>query len=294
MTFSDFYFSWWLHPGATRSVQVDGLERTYVVHLPKGHDGTTPLPVVLAYHGATMNGAMMAWFTGLCDKADAAGFIAVFPDGTGAKSSFWWNAGNCGGPAMRNNVDDVGFTRALLDDLRQSHPVDSEKVYATGISNGALMAYRLAAELSERIAAIAPVAGSVGTDSVRPSRPVPVLHLHGTADEFTPFGGGRGAKSISRTDFRSVEESIETWVKINGCDEHPARDVLSQPGDELRVTRTTYGSGTNGSEVVLIVIEGGGHTWPGMNSHLAMLGPSAMNISANDLIWEFFQKHPLP
>ena len=290
MRLTDLYFSWWLRPGKVRTLVVGGLNRTYVVHVPKGHNLKTPLPVVLALHGATMNGPMMASFSGLNRKADEAGFIAVYPNGTGKHSSFFWNGG---GAAMNDKVDDVAFIDALLDDLGRAYPVDARRVYATGMSNGAIMAYRLAAELSGRIAAIAPVSGTVATEIGQPKRPVSVLHFHGTSDEFIPFTGGRGAKSIFGTNYRPVEDSIRAWVTANGCDETATIDVLSEGGDGLRVTRRTHGSGRDGSEVVLVVIEGGGHTWPGKRSTAAVLGRSTLNVSANDLMWEFFQKHQL-
>jgi polyhydroxybutyrate depolymerase len=189
-------------------------------------------------------------------------------------------------------VDDVAFIDALLDGLGRAYPVDAGRVYATGMSNGAMMAYRLAAELSARIAAIAPVSGTVTAEIGQPQRPVSVLHFHGTRDEFIPFTGGRGERSIFGTNYRPVEDSIRAWVRANGCDEPPTTDVLAGGRDGLRVTRRTYGSGRDGSEVVLVVIEGGGHTWPGKKSPAAVLGRSTLTVSANDLMWEFFQKHP--
>jgi polyhydroxybutyrate depolymerase len=285
---TDLYFSWWLRPGILRSLVVGGLNRNYVVHVPKGLNPKTPMPVVLALHGATMNGPMMAWFSGLNQTADEAGFIAVYPNGTGRLSSFFWNGGNRYGSTIQNNVDDVAFIHALLDDLIQTYPVDAQRIYSTGLSNGAIMAYRLAAELSDRIAAVAPVAGSVGTEIVQPKRPVSILHFHGTLDEFIPFTGGRGKRSISGRNFRSVDDSIRMWIKANGCDENPKIDVLSEGRDGLKVTRNTYGNGRDGAEVVLVVIEGGGHTWPGRKSPTRLLGKSTLNISANNLMWEFF------
>jgi polyhydroxybutyrate depolymerase len=214
----NLYFSGWLHPGESRSIDVGGLKRSYVVHVPKHHAENTSLPVVLALHGATMNGPMMAWFTDLNQKADEAGFIAVYPNGTGKRSSLFWNGGKCCGSAVKENVDDVGFIDAVLDDLMRSYSVDVRRVYVTGVSNGGIMAYRLGAELSHRIAAIAPVAGSMLTEIASLDRPVSVLHFHGTKDEFLPFEGGRGPKSISGTHFVSVEQSVATWVEANGCD----------------------------------------------------------------------------
>ncbi len=293
MRISDLYFSWWLRPGKTRTLQVGGLNRTYLVHLPEGHNQENPTPVVLALHGATMNGPMMAWFSGLNRKADEAGFIAVYPNGTGRFSSFTWNGGHCCGSAMRNNVDDVAFIDALLDDLMRSYHIDNRRIYVTGISNGATMTYRLGSELSDRIAAIAPVAGSVGTEISRLKRPISVLHFHGTLDDYIPFLGGKGMKSLYGTPYCSVDQSIQSWVKSNECDENPKIDLLSKNGDQMTVTRKTYAARKDETEVVLVVIEGGGHTWPGMRSPTDTLGQSAMNISANDLMWEFFEKHPM-
>jgi polyhydroxybutyrate depolymerase len=293
MRLSDLYFSWWLRPGESRSLTVGGLNRTYLVHVPEGYDRNTPTPVVLALHGATMNGQMMAWFSGLNRKADEAGFIVVYPNGTGRFSSFTWNGGNCGSSHVQNKVDDVAFINALLDDLQRSYQVDTRRIYATGMSNGAVMTYRLASELSNRIAAIAPVAGSMGTEISQPNRPVSVLHFHGTLDEYVPFLGGKGKKSVTGTPYWPVDHSIQAWVKSNGCDETPKIELVSKSGDELTVTRKTYAAGNDGSEVALVVIEGGGHTWPRMRSPATTLGKSALNISGNDLMWEFFQKHSM-
>jgi len=194
---------------------------------------------------------------------------------------------------MDQKVDDVAFTRALLDDLAKVAKVDAKRVYATGMSNGAIMAYRLASELSDRMAAIAPVAGPMGTEKCSPKRPVPVMHFHGTEDQNAPFKGGKG-KGISGTDFYSVDHSIKAWIKANGCKEEPTTVKLPQKVDDgTTVEIKTYGDGKDGSEVVLVVIEGGGHTWPGREPRLKMLGKSTKNASANDLMWEFFKKHSM-
>ena len=285
---------WFGHAGQRRTLTVGGLQRTYYVHVPAHVDPNTPIPAVVALHGATMNGPMMAWFTGLNQKADEAGFAVVYPDGTGSHSSYTWNGGNCCGPAMQNGVDDVGFIRALLDDLAQVVRVDPSRVYATGMSNGAVMAYRLASELSDRFAAIAPVAGPMGSEKCAPSRPVSVIHCHGTDDEYAPFVGGRGPKSIFGTNFFSVEHSIRAWVKTNGCNDVPAvEDLPDRENDGTSLTRKTFGGGTDGAEVVLVTIHGGGHTWPGRPPRSKQLGRATKNLSANDLMWEFFVRHPM-
>jgi polyhydroxybutyrate depolymerase len=279
-----------LGPGDhSRSLQVGELERHYLVHVPKGYDRKKPAPVVLALHGALMNGPMMVGFSGLNRTSEKENFIVVYPSGTGTDPFLTWNAG---GLWAKRGADDVAFIGKLLDDLATVVNVDAKRIYACGMSNGAMMCYRLAAEMSDWIAAIAPVAGTIAVQESKPKRPVPVIHFHGTKDQLVPFKMARERKSPF-IKFKSVDDSIETWVKLDGCDDEPTTDVLSKDGDEMRVTRETYGGGKNGSEVVLIVIEGGGHTWPGQQPPVAFIGKSAMNISANDLIWEFFKKHPM-
>jgi polyhydroxybutyrate depolymerase len=285
-----------LGPGDhTRSLTVGDLKRTYLVHIPKSYDGSKPYPVVLIYHGGASNAEQMVRFCGLNEKADKAGFIALYPNGTGRlEKVLTFNGGNCCGYAMQKKVDDVAFAAALLDDLAKVVKVDAKRVYATGMSNGGIMAYRLASELSDRIAAIAPVSGPMGTETCSPKRPVPVIHFHGTNDQFAPFKGGKGERSISGTDFYSVEHSIHAWVKGNGCKEDPVTVELPDTAkDGTKVTRKTYTGGKDGAEVVLITIEGGGHTWPGREPLVRFLGKATKNVSANDEMWEFFQKHPM-
>ncbi|MBI3769057.1 MAG: hypothetical protein HY271_11280 [Deltaproteobacteria bacterium] len=280
---------------STRTIEVDHRTRTYLVHVPPTYDGHTPLPVVLVLHGGLSNAETTVRFTALSDKADQAGFLAVYPSGTGRlPRALTWNGGSCCGYAEREHVDDVAFVRALLDDLITHFTIDPKRVYATGISNGGIMGYRLAAELSDRIAAIASVSGPIGTEAIHPSRPVSIMHFHGTADEFAPFAGGSGRKSLSSIHFHSVAESIAAWVKADGCAEKPAVTALpAAPGDDTRVRSETYAPCRDGAEVILYVVEGGGHTWPGREPRLGFLGTSTRSVSANNRMWEFFQRHPL-
>ena len=282
-----------LSPGDhQRSLDCDGRSRTYLVHAPPSYDASKAAPLVLVLHGGGTNAKTMVRFCSLNETADSGGFLAVYPSGTGRNPNWLtWNAGNCCGDAMRQDVDDVGFIRALLDDLAGVAEIDLNRVYATGMSNGGMMAYRLASELSDRIAAIASVSGPVATDTCRPTRPVSILHFHGTADEFTPYAGGRGPKSLKQTEFRSVDSSVRCWVEANGCPPRAAESLISESGDALTIERRCWSPGEEGSEVVLYTIHGGGHTWPGRIPLAAYLGPAATAISANDLIWEFFQRH---
>jgi polyhydroxybutyrate depolymerase len=288
-----------LTPGKsiTRSIKVGTLDRRSLVYIPRGYDASRPTPVVVVFHGGGGNPETMVNFCGLNDKADEAGFIVAYPYGTGRMPNrlLTFNGGNCCGYAMDNNIDDVGFVRAMLDDLATVANVDANRVYATGMSNGGIMAYRVASELADRFAAIAPVGGPMGTETCKPTRPVAVMHFHGTADAQAPFNGGQGkgnALTNVRPVFLSVQHSLDQWIKANGCAQPP--EVVQLPdaaADGMTVKRTTWGGGKDGAEVVLIEITGGGHTWPGREPPLKMLGASTKDISANDLMWEFFQKH---
>jgi polyhydroxybutyrate depolymerase len=283
----------------TRTIAVGDLQRRYRVHVPKNYDAANPTPVVMVFHGGGGNPESMVRLTGMNAKSDEGGFIVVYPFGTGklADTLLTFNGGGCCGYAMENKVDDVAFTSALLDDLATVVSVDTNRVFATGLSNGGIMSHYVASELSDRIAAIAPVGGPLMMDTPNAKRPVPIMHFHGTGDEFAPFKGGYGKGSFGRkkgvTDFKSVEHTIQSWVKANGCKSEP--DVIALPDkadDGMKCTRKTWSGGKDGSEVVLIEIENGGHTWPGNEPTVAMLGRATKDISANDLMWEFFQKHP--
>ncbi len=280
----------------THSLSFGGRERSYLVHAPPEIDAGRPLPVVLAFHRATSNARLMEHFCGLSAKADDAGFLAVYPNGTGnLPNVLTWNAGDCCGYAKNNHVDDVGFVRALLDDLARLASIDQTRVYAAGMSNGAQMVYGLASEMADCLAAIAAVAGPLGLETIHPARPVSVIHFHGTDDRFAPFEGGVGARSIYGARFRSVEQTIQSWLDANACPTQPRVEFLSDHvGDGTIVWRKTYGPGRDGAEVVMVIVEGGGHTWPGRPPFPTQLGVSTMNISANDWIWEFFERHPAP
>ena len=274
-----------------RELTIGDQFRSYSVHVPPSYDPRRPTPVVLVFHSAMMNGSFMAKFCGLSEKADQAGFIAVYANGTGSTPLFlYWDAGGVRGRVS----DDVGYVVRLLDDLATVVNVDPKRVFATGMSNGGMMCYRLAAELSDRIAAIAAVAGTMAIDNCQPHRPVSVLHFHGTKDGLVLFDGPdeRIPKNLK---FLSVEDTIRAWVKLNGCPPTPEITALpGRAGGGMTIRKKTYGPGRDGSEVILYAVEGGGHTWPGRDPRLPLLGKSTRDISANDIIWDFFQKHPMP
>jgi polyhydroxybutyrate depolymerase len=279
----------------TRQLTVDNRERSYVVHVPAVATPPQAWPVVLAFHGGGTNAETMIRFSGLSKKADEAGFVAVYPNGSGRlPRALTFNGGNCCGHALRHGVDDVKFVGELLDELATVLPVDERRIFATGMSNGAMLCYLLASQMAGRIAAIAPVAGPMGTPSCSPSRPVPVIHFHGTADEFAPYNGGRGRRSRTGVRFYGVDHTVSTWVKANDANNRPTVTQLPlKYVDGTRVTRTHYGAGHGSAEVVLYTIHEEGHTWPGRETPLKFLGKATLNISANDLMWTFFQRHPM-
>lgn len=270
-------------------------ERTYTIHIPPNYDGSKDLPVILVLHGAGMNSEMMAGFCDISKTADRENFITVFPNGTGYRQIFLtWNAGGVKGWGGVTKANDLQFLNAVLDDLPKRVRVDTKRIYATGMSNGAMMCYRLASELSQRIAAIAPVSGTMAVPKNNAKRPMPILHFHGTKDTLVPYGGPNRS-TPARFQFKSVEDTIKTWVKFNQCKETPdTKKIADRFMDGTEVTRYHYADGKNGSEVILYKIEGGGHTWPGEESPTRLIGQSTREISANELIIDFFQKHKLP
>jgi polyhydroxybutyrate depolymerase len=234
----------------------------------------------------------MSRMAGLSQKADREGFLVAYPNGSGRLPAvLTWNAGRCCGYAADQRVDDVAFVRAILQDVARATPLDDTRVFATGISNGGQMAYRLAAEMPDRIAGIAPVAASFELTSVRPSRPVPVVHFHGTNDEHLPLEGGTGRRSIAGVAFTSVSASIGVWTRANGCAETPITTALPDLArDGTSVERRAYLNCRDEAHVVLYLIRGGGHTWPGHPVAERLLGVTTRDIDATDIMWEFFTR----
>jgi polyhydroxybutyrate depolymerase len=279
-----------------RTLQVGDLARSYYVHVPPKFDPARPTPLVVVFHGAGMNGAIMMRFSGFNAKADDANFVAVYPNGTGVGDAFltWtWNAGSTAGLIAQNKADDVAFTKAMLADVAKWIRVDPRRVYAVGMSNGGMMAHRVGVELADRFAAVAAVAGPLALNRCDPSRPVPVLHFHGTKDPLIPIEGPT-ATVQAMIQYRPVEEAMRAWAKADGCSGEPTvTELPPRVRDGTKVTRKEYGKGTGGAEVVLYVIDGGGHTWPGRPAPVPWIGRATNNVQANDVIWEFFQKHTL-
>jgi polyhydroxybutyrate depolymerase len=277
-----------------------GRDRTWIVHVPPGAAAGAPLPVVLVFHGGGGNAHGQQAWSRLDAIADREGFLAVYPDGTGrfGRRLLTWNAGSCCGYARDNGVDDVGFVLALLDDLATRTAVDRRRVYATGMSNGAMMSYRLAAEASDRIAAVAPVAGAMVMTPPPPARSVPVMHIHSVDDPRAPYAGGPGPlfPFLRRVEHPPVERTITWWVEQDGCARTPHVEVprRDQTGDTA--TRVVYAPCRDGAEVVLWKLTGAGHVWPGAPPTYArwLLGPPTRVVDASAEMWAFFRRFALP
>lgn len=274
----------------TRKVMTPGGEREYLLHVPATVDPEKPTPLLVALHPFATTAAMMVRLSGLSETADKHGFAVVYPEGTGIPALRNWNSGSL----KMNPVDDVGFIKTVLDDVSSVLNVDKKRVYATGMSNGAMMCHRLGAELSDQIAAIAPVAGTLGFEEVKLKRPVSVLHFHGTNDQFVPFEGPNG-DTPQFLKFLSVEATMRAWAKANGCGEQVQEEAVPDKAqDGAKVTLKRYGMCQEGAEVLLYKIEAGGHTWPGAKEGPFFLGKTTQDIDANELMWQFFERHPMP
>ena len=264
-----------------------GLTREYLVHVPRSYRPDRAAPLLLALHGGGGDADFQADDSKyrLISKSEQAGFIAVFPNGHSRFRSgilATWNAGACCGSAVRDNVDDVGFLREVILRVGRQANVDKSRVFATGMSNGGLMSYRLACELPHMIRGIAPVAGTDNTLACRPARPVPVIAFHALDDDHVLYQGGNGKKALSKTDFASVPATIAKWVAIDRAAPAPQR-VLTVNGAHCDLHAARPG----GAAVKLCVTYSGGHSWPGGGSQQGRKQPS-MAISANDLMWDFF------
>jgi len=254
---------------STRKVTVNGLERSYILHIPPGLDISQAVPLVFVFHGGGQEPAAIQFFSGLDEVADNGHFVLVYPEGVG----YTWNAGGvCCGDALANNIDEAAFVREIISDLETVISIDAKQIYATGFSNGAILAYRLACQMSDVFAAIASVAGTMIYSPCQPRQPVSVMHIHGLDDSRVPYGGG------GEFNLPSAEQTIATWVDLNDC---PFSATVNNPID--KITHSAYISCKAGTAVELYAIESGGHGW--VSEHVYPM---------SETIWDFFTAHPKP
>lgn len=274
------------------AMTVDGRKRTYLMHQPLKTTSRERFPLVIVLHGGGATAKRALAISDMCRKADKERFVVVAPNGTGILGLpfFTWNAGECCSFAKRHRVDDVGFVSALIDKLDADGQIDPHRVYVTGESNGGMMAYRLACDLSEKITAIAPVSACMDGKESIPNNPVSVMAFNGTADRTIRYDGGMGIAYMSRIKVFAKPAAYATsfWVDKNHC-RQPAE--IKQKGN---IIIAQYKDGLEGSEVVLCTIKNGFHSWPGGGRNWLWARKPTREIVATDEMWNFFSRHSKP
>lgn len=269
-------------PAAAETVTLDG--RSYRIDLPAD---PAAAPVILALHGGGGSADQFARSSGLSRPANRLGYAVIYPEGTGRLAT--WNGGYCCGSAARTGVDDAAFLDAVLADAARRFGVDTGRVYATGMSNGAIMAETYAALRSGRLRAVAAVAGTMDTGRYRIAEPVPLLIIHGTADPMVPYGGGKGGASLTRTEFASVESVVSVFLAAYPALVRTER-VIDPSSDGMRVLERTYTDSAGLVQLRLLSVQGGGHAWSG--SRRATRSGETRDIVATEEVLRFFAAHP--
>jgi len=269
----------------TDSIDFEGRLRKHIVFLPNNYTGTTNFPLVIYLHSYGWTARRGMNYTSLNQVADTYDFIVVYPS-----ASTNWNSGIGESPVWRTpDVNDVGYINALIDTLSNNYSIDLERIYATGYSNGGFMAFKLACQLSHRIAAIASVSGVMSTNvaaNCNPLRTMPVLQIHGSDDEWVPING--------TTKWQSVDQTLTYWIDFNNCvkaDTAILQDTDSTDGST--VEKISYTNCTDNSNVIQYEVINGGHTWPGAGNPGYPAGRTNQDFDAGVEIWNFFKDYKL-
>ena len=252
-----FTFSSFAQQTINASITHDGIQRDYILYISELYDGSSAVPLVLNFHGYGSNANEQMFYGDFRDIADTEGFLLVHPEGTTFIGNQFWNVGF---PGISSTIDDVGFTEALIDELATLYAIDLDRVYATGMSNGGFMSFLLACQLSEKIAAVASVTGSMTQDTFNDCNaqlPTPVLQIHGTEDDVVLYNGNTLSIPIA--------DVISYWVDYNNCETTPTTSTLPDldVSDGSTVEHSVYEDGDNGITTEHMKVIGGGHTWPG-------------------------------
>lgn len=279
-------------------IKLNGFRRSYLVHVPSGYSPGTPLPLVVVLHGAFDTAEGMAEVSGFSQLAERNNFIVLYPNGMGLFGFLQhWNAGHCCGKAAADELDDVGFVASTIEDISRHLSVDRRRIYLTGFSNGGMLVYRFAAERGDLLAAAAPLAASIGgraaTDAPlwtipKPVRPVPLLVIHGLADDDIRYAGGVSLHRGGERTFLPVEESLAFWVEHNQCNSQAVERRLYRD----RVIEKTWSGCREGADVTLNLLKGWGHVWPGGQFTAALSDDDPLaDFDAAATIWEFFSTY---
>jgi polyhydroxybutyrate depolymerase len=281
------------------AVRIMGSRRSYLVHVPPIHAPQHPLPLVVAIHGAFETAKDMEKRTGFSDLADQEGFVVVYPNGFGLFGLLQhWNAGHCCGKAAADGIDDVGFLMEVIEDAKKRLPIDPERIYMVGFSNGGMLALRFAAEKTGTLSALAAVAATIGSSTPGdaplwrmpdPLAPLPLIFFHGLADEAIPAQGGISPKRGGEQSFFSVDESTDFWIRNNGCHPDPIIEDLRSGAVHMQ----TWQGCDQDASVKLYLLENWKHVWPGSHytADLDMQNP-LQDFNAAAIIWNFFKAHP--
>jgi len=279
-----FTFSSFAQQTISASITHDGIQRDYILYIPELYDGSTAVPLILNFHGFGSNANEQMFYGDFRDIADTEGFLLVHPEGTTFIGNQFWNVGF---PGISSTIDDVGFTEALIDELATLYTINLDRVYATGMSNGGFMSFLLACQLSEKIAAVASVTGSMTQDTFNECNaqlPTPVLQIHGTEDDVVLYNGNTLSIPIA--------DVISYWVDYNNCETTPSTTTLPDldVSDGSTVEHSVYENSDNGITTEHMKVIGGGHTWPG--SVLNTAGTN-QDIDASMEIWLFFSRYDI-
>ena len=279
-----FTFSSFAQQTISASITHDGIQRDYILYIPELYDGSSAVPLVLNFHGYGSNANEQMFYGDFRDIADTEGFLLVHPEGTTFIGNQFWNVGF---PGISSTIDDVGFTEALIDELATLYTINLDRVYATGMSNGGFMSFLLACQLSEKIAAVASVTGSMTQDTFNDCNaqlPTPVLQIHGTEDDVVLYNGNTLSIPIA--------DVISYWVDYNNCETTPSTTTLPDldVSDGSTVEHSVYENSDNGITTEHMKVIGGGHTWPG--SVLNTAGTN-QDIDASMEIWLFFSRYDI-
>ncbi len=283
-----FFYKNDLPAQVTGSFMHDGVLRTYRLFLPSDYQSYEALPLVFNLHGRESDGIQQEFYSAMNQVADTAKFFVCYPTGFNNGSGNEWNVGWTFG----SDKDDVGFINRLIDTISANYNVDTEAVFSCGMSNGGFLSYKLACELNDRIKAIASVTGAMVASEVQnctPDIPVPVMQIHGTADDVVLYNGSPLINI-------PIEDLVNNWVGINSCnspgDTIPVPDIV--PSDGTTSERIEYNDCDSDSRVVFYKVTGGGHTWPGAPISIPILGPTSQDFKASHEIWLFFKPYTSP
>ena len=272
----------------------DGRNRSYHLYVPTSLPTGQPVPLLVAMHGGFGSGPQYAENSNFAGLAEANQFIVVFPDGVGVGPdgdlTRTWNGGSCCGPAERQQVDDVTFISQLIDFIEQSHSIDSTRVFAAGHSNGGIMAYRLACELSDKIVAIGVQSSSLELSDCQPGHPVSVIHVHGTADQNLPIDGGVGPGGLSGVDFNPPIDGIHTLASADGC---PSTPISTADAGNADLSIQTWQPCRDQTTVQFVTVVGATHAWMGSPAPpTRLLGGVYLKYDSSAAIWAFLVAHP--